>query len=310
MLAGMLRTLRTAIPALAALCGALGLFGCGSGPGNSSNPAPVHAVSNLAGNWSLVGSIPQGFPFLTPGPTLSVTFSVVDHVITGSGAVTVFCTSGNTGSGFGESFVVSGTVAEDGSFTAQTPSPPSGLSSLPITISGSVPAAPGAPWSGQYTLDASSAGTCHPVLSGNFEATGIATVAGTYAGTGTLGEASFLSPTAQGRPVSISVALTQGTSVQDESAMNGTVAITGVPCFRGGTLMTPPITTPPRAGAVAGDQVQASFRMDDGSQLVLVGYLSDTAASVLKIQSAVIFSGACASAENQSLHFTTLTRQG
>jgi hypothetical protein len=295
----------------------LGVVGCGgTAPTTPSSPAP--AVSNLSGNWLLAGTIPEGPPFSGSSPGLSVTLSVVDSEVIGSGTVNVFCsTLPNTGFGFGQGFVVSGAVRADGTFTAQTPTLPSGLSALPITISGSVPSAPGEAWTGSYTIDASQQGaSCNPELKGSFTATGIAAVTGTYTGTGTFGTGTSATP------IGVTASLQQGgdtaapqTSAQSSSALSGTISITGTSCFHSGTLVTP--TTPALLpGDVAGDQVQADFKMDDGSQLLIVGYISDAQASALQVRNMLAFGGNCAGSQilgtlspGVAFQLTSLTKQ-
>ena len=290
----------------------VGMLGCGGGaPARSGSAAPL--ASNLAGNWLLAGSIPQGPLFPASSSSLSVTLSVIGDQLTGSGDVTVFCsTAAGSAGGLGQRFIVSGAVQPDGTFSVQRPALPSGLSVLPITISGSVPSTPGGSWAGQYVVDTSlQGGPCHPVLNGAFSAQHLANVAGTYTGSGTLGLG------ASATRVSASVALQQGsalpvqdgTSTQQSSVLSGSISITGVPCFHTGSIVPLPPTSVPLPGNVAGDELQADFKMDDGSTLVLAGYIDDADASQLRVQDFVIFNGSCADSSPFPLQFTTLARQ-
>ena len=129
-------------------CGiSLLLCGCGGG----STPA---VVSPLAGNWLIAGPLPT-YGFTAPGTgvfSLAMSFDVTDNNITASGYASGFCASNSTPPIYNEAFsfssLTTGVIAEDGSFTLQTPQNITGYS---LSMQGRVPEINTGLFAGTYT---------------------------------------------------------------------------------------------------------------------------------------------------------------
>ncbi len=266
--------IRTLFPAFAAvLCCSL-LTACGI----HLNDLPSDAPSPLNGNWLLAGQLAP-FPQQQPGMSLSSALTVDGTTVYAAGFLQVQC---SPTSGFGETFSLQGQLAKDGTFTLTQPSTPD-LSTEFISISGSIPAAAGASWSGMYHITPSgSANTANCTLTqaASFQASAIAPLTGTYGGPSTRFPGS---PNGLGANVSLALNLNQGAALTGMSSSgssgiiaNGalplaaTLTVIGSSCFTSGT-------TGSLNGSdfVAGGFFGMTLTMNDGSQMQLTGFLND-----------------------------------
>jgi hypothetical protein len=260
-------------------CG-MGLLLCGCGGGS----AP--AVSPLTGNWLIVGPMPTNqlqLPPVTEGFRLAMTFDVTGNNIVAAGYANVPCqppTSSPppilTPISLSSAISATGTAASDGSFSVQSPANfPLGT----ISIHGNAPQTNEGEWPGSYAISVSlnpAVGSpCTANSSGTFTATSFPLIDGVYVGTGS----SQSTVNGTGTPVTVQVTLKQGGTVVDQVtgkpfssnlALSGSIRVQGIPCFTSGTM------NPSPQSAVEGNQVVASFSMDDGSTLRITGALTDS----------------------------------
>ena len=218
----------------------LSLAGCGA----TAGPVPAETrpvTTNLAGNWLLAGTLPAPpFQNAVTGTQLSAAFNTVGDQIVGLGVFLAPCPA-ITGTGLlgtgdeGGGFEASGTVAADGSFLVQSPATTtSGLSIPSVSISGTVPSAPGGSWNGSYSISMSGTPGCTVQESASLTAQAIQSFSGTYAATGTYSDGTTQSP------VTVTMVLLQGSSTaaangvaaNTASILSGTITVAGVPCFR------------------------------------------------------------------------------
>ncbi len=275
-----------------------GAVGCGS-----SNPAvntvqPTPPAVNLKGNWLLTGALPTSSE-LQPAAGFTATFDVNGTAVTATMEVRSVCGAIGTGEifGLGGSFLT-GTVAEDGSFTVKTTTQ-GALPQSAVTITGAIPKAPGATWVGNYTISGGT-GTCAPNGSGSFAAESIGPVTGTYTGTGNLELASTSGlgsvPTLTTVPSTVTLTLQQDgplyglppATVDSEIAVDGSVQVSGVPCFSKGTVSTV------QTGIISGAIAQPTFLMDDGSKMIVVAEVLDDGAKKLWVHDLNVIGGKCA----------------
>jgi len=258
------------------------LGGCGS---NLAIPLPPQA-SPLAGNWLLVGSLPvftEG-PVNTSSFNLAMTFNVSGDQISATSSYQVLCQSSGYGGAGGTSV---GDLLQNGSFTL-TENVPLPVSNS-LVVQGTEPTAIGSDWAGSYTWTNSGSQSCNPAPLGNFTATRIQDVTGTYVGSGTLDTSS----TGNSIPVTIQAVLQQGATnpvsgVFDNRLISGTIAVQGTSCFSSGATSS--------SSAVDGGLVQLNFVMNDGSKSFIPAYIGDTAAHSLVVEPPLgaFSSGACA----------------
>lgn len=166
-----------------AACGAgLLLSGCGGGA-----PAVPVTPSTLAGNWLIVGPMPTDGLETPLAFRLALTFDVIGNNLVAAGSGNDFC-GNNSESSFGFVSVATGTVANDGSFTLQTPASVSGLPTTTVSIKGTIPTANDSPWPGSYTASFATpfTPTCASGQAGTFTATSFPLVSGIYVGTGSV----------------------------------------------------------------------------------------------------------------------------
>ena len=265
--------------------------GCGGGSPAANATTPV-TPSNLSGNWLIAGSLPSESSAPVTSLNLAMTFDVNGSNLTAAGFANIPCGSLEASAGFGA--LVSGPIAADGSFTAQTPFAASSAPLFQVAIQGTVPKQSGGPWSGTYTLTSSFTG-CSKTLTGSFTATPIGAVSGTYAGSVTLTQTATGSPPTK-TPVTMQVALKQGgtfapvgstTAVYSEVVLTGSIKVQGTTCFASGTAST---TVP---SAVEGNFVLANFDMDDGSKLQMLGTLLDVGAGKMSVAFVQVSAGGC-----------------
>jgi hypothetical protein len=277
-------------------CAACGVATLLSGCGGSSTPS-APAVSPLAGNWLIVGPMPTNtlqFPPVT-GFRLAMTFDVTGNNIVGAGFVNAPCQLGSSPSGILSAVSVSfgtsatGTVAADDSFSVQTSSVPVGS----ISIQGKMPQASSGEWPGSYTasINPPIGPPCNGSSAGTVTATSFPLISGTYVGTGS----SQTTVNGVSTPVTLEVTMQQGGTVVDQVTgkpfssnlvLTGSIRVHGSPCFTSGVMSSSPMS------GVEGNQVIATFTMDDGSTLRLQGAMIDpTEARITSIAS--VIAGQC-----------------
>lgn len=231
-----------------------------------------------------------------------MTLSVVSGQIVGGGTDQFPCGKFVTG---GSGDVVTGTVAQDGSFSAQSPSTqPSDVPTL--QIHGTVPSSGGSSWTGSYTY-ANNNSSCPFTSSGPLTAVRIADITGTYAGSASLSVAPG-PPTSPSQPISLTLTLQQGQPSADgkstnETILAGSVKVQGSSCFTSGQIAQTPVQV---NGSVEGTHAAAAFTMDDGSQLLFLVNIEDIESSKLGVISLLVSGGKC---EGQTAGSFELSRQ-
>ncbi len=195
-----------------------------------------------------------------------------------------------------------GTAAAGGSFSVQTPANfPVGS----ISIQGKAPRTNDGEWSGSYTvsLSPSFGPPCTGSFTRTFTAISFPLIDGVYVGTGVNGITGTLA--------TVQVTLKQGGTVVDQVtgkpsssniALAGSIQVQGSACFTSGTM-----NSFPQSG-VEGNQVVASFSMDDGSTLSLVGSLTDITEGHLATDAILIAGGNCGGLRN-ALQLSGMNRQ-
>ncbi len=255
------------------------LSGCGAW--NVLPYAPTPAASPLSGNWLVVGSLLSFGPTFAQGQAqspfnLAVSLNVTGGKVTGYTSSAFVCANSggfftdSTGGGGG---LMTASIGADGSFELQPPVLGTGVPTVIFDVRGVAPQTAGATWSGTYTATATNNGctSTSAFTSGAFTAVPIMPVTGTYAATGTLSSQGSGGAT----PVTIAATFQQGavgvpstsTRVNSQNILNGNIAVQGSPCFSSGTIN-------PMEGAVVGAFVQAEYTMNDGSKLLVSGYIS------------------------------------
>lgn len=237
------------------------------------NP-PISGTA-IEGNWHVVGGENQSqYPFLT------LTLVVNGNMLYGSGNVGVSCASSDLPQ-IRAGFSFTGQIGSDGSFTLSN----SSLGSLQIAIRGKVPAAGSTTWAGTFSISNSPTQTsCILNESGDFVASLYPPLSGTYAGK-IVGQGF-------GSGITLVTQVTQGplslTPVPGGSSLaiplyiplSATVSVSGSPCFSTGT--SAPLTMAP--STLNGDSFLLSYAMNDGSNLQLQGWFTDSSESTLQVQ--------------------------
>lgn len=267
------------------------LTSCGTTTAHAPNSGSV-----LNGNWNITGNRQ-----LKQYPLLSTTLTVAGNQITGQGDMFIECGNGIGGGG---TVSFTGQIAANGTFHLTQPplpiqSPPS---SFQVTIDGSLPSAGSTTWSGTYTITASIGPTCQNLnQAGSFTATGLAPINATYAGemtslTGALGTGVSIQMS-EGAPTTVQRA--NGSTVT-LFPLNATATVTGSQCFKQGTTSGSKFSS-----NVAGDFFNLGLLMDDGSQLLISGWMTDASETILSPAAFVVVGGKC----NQIAGSSILTAQ-
>ena len=259
--------------------------------GTTTGHAPISGAA-LNGNWNITGNRQ-----LKQYPLLSTTLTVAGNQITGQGDMFIECGNGIGGGG---TVSFTGQIAANGTFHLTQPplpiqSPPS---SFQVTIDGSLPSAGSTTWSGTYTITASIGPTCQNLnQAGSFKATAFQPIHGTYAGPIggiALGSAASMSTQiSEAAPITLNHANGTTSTLYPLSA---TISISGSPCFKSGT--TGGNTFP---NEVSGDLVILDFTMDDGSQLHMDTWMTDTSETTLEPVSLVVSGGQCTNKAGSSV---------
>jgi len=270
------------------------LSGCGAW--NVLPYSPTPAANPLSGNWLLVGSLSNFGPSFAQVQAqspfnLAVSLNVTGGKVTGYASTAFICTNPGgffTASIGGEGGLVTTSIGADGSFELQSPVLGTGVPTVTFDVRGVVPQTAGATWSGTYTATDTNNGCTS--TSGAFTAVPIMPVTGTYAATGILSSQGSSGST----PVTITATFRQGavgvastsTRVNSQNILNGNIAVQGSPCFSSGTIN-------PMDGSVLGSFVQAEYTMNDGSELLVSGYIHDASVSAIELAGFVVSGGQC-----------------
>lgn len=268
------------------------LCGCGASVSSSSTPAAIA----LAGNWLIVGPMPTIEPSVTIPPQhlqLALTFDAIGNNLVAAGFGNHLC-PGFMGL-FSFPSVLTGTVSADGTFSLGAPSV---FPDMTMAMTGKAPTEAGASWSGSYTANFTDlqgpATGCAGTLSGAFTATPFPLVSGIFIGTAnsTMSVNGVLTTTTMTLQVDLQQGGTRtdtvtGRTVTSNSVLMGSIKVQGSPCFSSGTMAD---TT---GGSVLGDEVTATFTMNDGSTLSLTGSLADASESRIVTSLVLIKGGQC-----------------
>ncbi len=264
------------------------LIACGGTP----LPTPIPSYSAVDGNWNITGT-----QAAASNPRISTTLAVQGSQITGHGNFDTSCntSSGTFIAGVGGSLSLSGLVDSTGAFQLTTPSG----DSVQITLTGHVPATPGAPWPGTYTLTGQASSTCIFNQSGSVTAQPLPSFTGTY--TGSIASGQFPAGS------TLSLNLTQGALSVDSRGnafyrLTASAIVTGTACFTSGSLPTTQIAS------VAGASVLFNLIMSDGSDVLINGSYTDTTGKTILLHSFFVQGGACNNYATNS-NAVTLTRQ-
>lgn len=252
----------------------------------------VLPANGLAGNWLIVGPMPEISPSVTdPTATtlhLALTIDEVGNNLVAGGSGDLIC-NGSTGAfGLG----LSGTVAQDGTVTLHSP----GSADGPLVIGGKASASASTSWSGNYTMSPATftnpTSSCAGTLSNTFTAVPFPLVSGVYAGTATGTTIVNDTPTT----ITLQMTLQQGgrstdtlTGATETSniVLTGSIKVQGSPCFSSGTTTGLPSST------IIGNRMLVTVTMDDGSTLQLVGMLTDVGESRIATDVMSISGGKC-----------------
>lgn len=248
-------------------------------------------MSPLAGNWLLIGSLsnfgPQSVPIQGQAPfNLAVSLYVTGGMVTGDASTAFFCT--NSGAGGGGGFAPA-PIAADGSFELQPLTLAGVQPTTTFDVHAVAPRTAGETWTGTYTATDANKG-CTP-SSGSFTAVPIEPVTGTYAAVGTLG----LQASSSSTPVKITAIFEQGapagtvftsTRINSQNVLSGSIAVEGSPCFSNGTIK-------PMGAQVVGSSLEAEYTMNDGSTVLVFGYIRDPSVSTIELVSFLVNGGSC-----------------
>jgi hypothetical protein len=258
-----------------------GIAGALSGCGSSSKlvPAVPLDTKTLTGNWLLTGTLPAAMVLITDpavpitDPAVTMTFDVSGSSIRAGGFASVRCDNNSRLMiEFGQG--IAGTVLRDGSFTAQLPVSASGIA---FSVQGSVPDMSRGPWSGSYSLSLDTP-HCSGKFSGPFTAGSIQPVSGVFAGNRGLAIPDVKTGLPQQISATVKMTLQQGASRTDpltgetaysNAALSGSIQVEGLRCFTSGAISTK------SRSEIDGNRVTLTFDMDDGSNLQIMGFLTD-----------------------------------
>ena len=265
---------------------AIGLVAClFAGCGSTVIPSRA-PESPLAGNWLVVGSLaglaPGALGTTAPGFNLALNLQVNGSQITANLSDSYNCV--NAGGAAGGRVGIT-QIAADGTFTLQSPGQ---LSTITFQLQGVAPQKAGETWSGTYTANDTNPG-CSP-SSGTFTAVPIQPVTGIFTGKGPLGSVG-----SSGSPITLTATLKQGGAVPDspptngeinsQNVLSGSLAVQGTPCFTSGTIGA--------TSLVLGSMIHARVAMNDGSTVVLSGYIEDAATTRIGPVGFLVEGGQC-----------------
>ncbi len=227
--------------------------------------------SAIDGNWHLTGEdTPSQYPYL------AIAMGVHGNTIYGQGDIHMQCGRGATTA---VEFSVTGQIAADGSFLLTGTWP-----QFRLAIRGKVPAAGASTWAASVTcggLASVGDGTKRSCEgpSGGFAATLIPPLDGTYAGT--------VSGKGLDAPITVSATIAQGEFTSGKRSasepetyytpLRATITVNGLP-----EPLTGEAIAWPNSRIVA-DSVFLTFHLEDGSNLSLGGYFTDSSRTTLQV---------------------------
>lgn len=220
------------------------LLTCFCLPSLSQNDVDAHSALN--GNWHLTGTGVNSIDF---------TFGVNGNEVYGEGYVGFSCQRGTAPSDIRIDFFVEGLIAEDGSFVLSNRYPPFEMNAIPanvFTIRGNLQASGDEQWPGSFSLSAFTIGAGTAPLecqagSGNFTATRLPDLRGSYAGTFGLKEIEFGQNAEIEGDVSLEIAQGGLTATRISGRFghvigaSGKITITGSSEFPSGTYTAIPV---------------------------------------------------------------------
>jgi hypothetical protein len=211
-----------------------------------------------------------------------MSMGVVGTEIHGQATFGVTCSNATSESGF--DVVMDGEIAADGSFEMKN----AATNDVLFTIQGKAPLSGATTWSGSYTFSSHSGSLCTIQESGNFNATQLPSVTGTYSGTVTSGAAQ------QATSATISTTLTQGSFTSTSfvpgtpyyyTPVTATLTADGASCFTSAATGDPLPLAP--AGQVMGNFVQLTLTTDTGETINAEGYFTDDTQKTMTFQGSV-----------------------
>ncbi len=253
------------------------LSGCGADV--TSIPAPANQIG---GNWLLAGALPQ---LTAPGFSYAVTLDIRGDEISPSPSFSFYCDNPNP---VNAGSLQPATIGRDGSFVTESPDYPGTPPTLGLMLQGTAPTSAQTAWPGSFGFSNIPSG-CDLPAAGNFTATPIAQVTGTYGGTFSVSTGSSDAPL----PLTVQADLQQGgtlsgSTVYSDTVINGTIAVQGSSCVSSGTT-----SSSSTQGYIGGDVFLLDFVMDDGSTWQMLGFMENTGSTKLLLEGIQISGGSC-----------------
>lgn len=260
-----------------------------------SSAVAAMPAERLEGNWLIYGSLPRiDVPAVGPNQTqgLALSLSSVGKTLTGAAFLSGTCTTG-------EPFLIifgnaiTATPDAAGDFVTSSTQ----VFGWGFTLTGTAPNVAGRPWSGTYQLtNQGTSNTCAFSGSGTFTATPVGQLTGTFVGSGSVGTFAGSGVGAlPGASIGVDAALVQGmmlpgpngTTTYNSQSLQGTVQISGIPCFTHGVPSTL------FGGGLYGNEFLVDFTMDDGSKVEMVGTIDNTLTTHLLLNDLSVVGGKC-----------------
>jgi hypothetical protein len=263
------------------------------GPSQDKPASQTTALSPLTGNWQLTGGRDRKLY-----PLLSMAIHANGKRLTAAGNDFVVCPA-SPRDGIGGSQEMVGEVDPDGNFLLRTIS---SKNTLQLTVTGKVPDAGSTNWAGTYKFTSPAAHGCAFDQEGDFTATLLAPLAGTFLGPVTMSYPSAPPPPGYTGPATarlqFTITATQGAEflLHEKKVgapfiylpVTGTINVSGSACFSHGTSDTNPYTN-----NMQGDRAHLNFEMNDESELAVMAFYTSPQEAGLEIQSAFVKGGKC-----------------
>jgi hypothetical protein len=226
----------------------------------------------LSGNWHLTGS----WDSKTNDPRLILSLGVNGDRVFGAGDLQTQCPA--EGSGTGASFSVHGQISSEGTFFLADSEDPEAVL---ISISGKVPEPGSKQWSGSFRfVHIRDTKKCSPTVSGEFVATHLPPLKGTYSGTLLLRDRSS---------VTVTVDIDQGELIlfdSEPSHVQGEVPLKATMTVNGSIHPTETLTADAShdsSSRIDGDGFLLVFPLDKGAKILLVGEYTDAREKTLRV---------------------------
>jgi hypothetical protein len=241
-------------------------YGQDAGTTSAQTPgAPPTKVNDLYlalnGNWHITGIFYSPTDTRVKLPFISLSMVVDGDKLYTQGQARAECENGVSGNS-AEGAPLVGMIAPDGTFEAHFS--PAYRHGPVLIIHGTVPAPGATSWSGTYTFKNSpERQNCIFDRSGAFTATRYPPFTGTYSGA--IGGKGFEPGT------TVTITTIQGEPGPDARGgfnipLDGQITVSGSSCFSTGTV------SKKRTSTVVGDQANLTFKMNDGSVLLLAAF--------------------------------------